>query len=306
MAGKGSGIELAESGSPGARALRQLLLWGSLVRFSHTIFALPFALSMVVYLSRFHSISAAQLCWLIGALVSARTSAMSFNRYVDRVIDGRNPRTAGRELPAGKVSAGSVILLCGLSAALFFFSAAMLGRHCLILAPAVLLVLLGYSLTKRFTSGAHFVLGLALACAPGGVWYALTAEFAWLPVWMMLGVLMWVAGFDILYSLQDHQFDRSQGLFSLPSRVGVRGAVWGSRVAHLFSTLFFVIFAIQAQLGIWSWIGLLLFSCALFSQHLKISADRPDQIEATFFTRNAWASVVYLAGMVLDRLVQGA
>ena len=285
---------------PSLRA--QVVLWGRLVRFSHTIFALPFALSMLIYLTKVRAIGINSIVLILIALVAARTSAMSFNRLIDWRIDAQNPRTAQRELPAGKLSASSVAVLLCLSAVIFLLAAAGLGRHCLVLAPLVLFILLGYSFTKRFTGYSHYVLGLALACAPGGVWYAITAEFALLPVWMMLGVLFWVAGFDILYSLQDQKFDRERGLFSLPARLGASAAVQISRASHVISALFLAVFGMQAGLGLSYWLALTFFSLLLVSQHRLIDPDRPEAIEATFFSRNAWGSVILLLGVIFDRL----
>jgi 4-hydroxybenzoate polyprenyltransferase len=282
--------------------VKQIKLYASLVRFSHTIFALPFALSMFVVVSRNYLVTLFQLLYIILALVSARTAAMCFNRLVDRKIDALNPRTDSRELPAGKISFKSVLVLLLFSSFIFILSAALLGRHCLILSPLVLIILCGYSYAKRFTSYSHFILGLALACAPGGVWYALTAQFALLPVWMMLGVLFWVAGFDILYSLQDQEFDLKQKLYSIPAKVGSYRAVQYARIAHLIAIIFFTVFGFLAELGVLFWLGLIIFAGLLLNQHKTISPDRLEKIEATFFTRNAWGSVVFFVGVLIDFL----
>lgn len=284
------------------RARQRLVSYGQLVRFSHTVFALPFALSMAVFVSRDFPVTAAQIVFILVALVSARTAAMSFNRLVDRHIDARNPRTCTREIPAGNVSVLGATVFFLVSCAVFCVAAALLGHHCLVLSPLVLLILLGYSLTKRFTSAAHFVLGLALACAPGGVWYALTGTFALLPIWMMCGVLFWVAGFDVLYSLQDYEFDRSQGLFSIPVRVGQHKALIIARAAHLLSLCLFIVFGVSAGLGVVYGMTTVCFGAALLSQHLTISPNALDRIESAFFTRNAWASVIFFLGMLLERL----
>jgi 4-hydroxybenzoate polyprenyltransferase len=188
----------------------------NVVAFPHTIFALPFALAMAVVVARSYPVSLRQIVFIVLALVTARTAAMGFNRILDRRIDALNTRTKGREIPAGVMSVSSVAALVVMSALVFFHSSYCLGWHCLLLSPVVLGWLLFYSYTKRFTSGAHFVLGVALALAPGGVWFALTGIYSWQPVWMMVGVLCWVAGFDIMYSCQDLIFDRQQGLHSVP------------------------------------------------------------------------------------------
>lgn len=288
-------IEVAPRGLFG-----KIRIWCEMIKFSHTVFALPFALSMYVVTARQVPVSLLQLAWILAALVSARSAAMAFNRILDRHIDGRNPRTRQREIPRGAVSVGSAWLFFSVATALFLFSAEMLGRHCLVLAPVVLLVLLGYSVTKRFTEGAHLVLGLALALAPGGVWYALTSQFAWLPVLMMCGVLAWVAGFDVLYSCQDCDFDRAEGLRSIPARFGVKRALIIARMLHAVSFAFLAAFAAAAGLGVWHFMGLGIFGFFLFSQHLLVSAHSLERIDAAFFTRNGLASLIYFLGTVID------
>jgi len=295
--------ELTQQRSLAVRFIQQLQLWGSFVRFSHSVFALPFALSMLGVVSRYTQVSLNQFLAILFAVVAARTAAMSFNRLVDAQIDKRNPRTADREIPTGKISYRSALLLLCLSSIIFLLASALLGAHCLILAPVVLLVLFGYSLTKRFTSLAHFVLGVALACAPGGVWYAITGVFAWLPVWMMLGVLFWVAGFDILYALQDQSFDEKASLHSIPVRLGSKRALIVARLSHIISLMFFVVFGVAAHLSVGYAIGILIFAWMLFSQHRQITADSLSKIESTFFSRNAWGSVVYFVGVMIDVLI---
>ena len=277
--------------------------WARLVKFSHTIFALPFALAMLVVVSRTYPISLVQVGLLMVCLVAARTAAMAFNRILDRRIDALNPRTAQRELPSGKVSLASAYSLLLVASIAFLLGSWGLGVHCLVLAPPVLGVLFFYSWTKRFTSGAHLVLGLALALAPGGVWYALTAEFAWLPVWMMLGVLLWVAGFDIIYSCQDAEFDRHQKLYSIPARLGVPAALKLAALLHIISALCFLWFWSAANLGSAALLGTAVFIAIVLSQHRLVRADDLSRVNEAFFTRNGFASVIYLIGAVIDRLL---
>jgi 4-hydroxybenzoate polyprenyltransferase len=286
------------------RAGNQIKTWGSLVKFSHTIFALPFALSMIVIVARQQSISLAQTAWILLALATARTSSMAFNRYVDRHIDSKNPRTVMRELPAGKVSEKSVLILIVANAILFFFAAAMLGVHCLLLAPLVLGILMFYSYTKRFTSFSHVVLGLALAMAPGGAWYALTARFDLLPVVLMTAVLMWVAGFDMLYSCQDEHFDRQNSLHSVPAALGARGAFALARSLHLSAFLLLLVFGQMAGLGGPYYVGVLVFGGLLANQHSIISPSDLSRIDAAFFTRNGLASVVFFLAVLSDFLMR--
>jgi 4-hydroxybenzoate polyprenyltransferase len=207
-----------------------------------------------------------------------------------------------REIPAGKVSLRSAWTLCCIASALFFLAAWGLGVHCLVLSPTVLGVLFLYSWAKRFTSYSHVILGLSLAMAPGGVWYALTAELAWLPVWMMLGVLFWVAGFDVLYSCQDIEFDRDNALRSIPAKLGISGALSVARGFHLASILCLGLFGYFAGLGVFFVVGLLLFTALLMSQHRLVSAHDLSRINAAFFTRNGAASILFLVTILIDRL----
>lgn len=277
---------------------RELSVWGSLVRFSHTIFAMPFALSMFAYVASFAPVTAAQFGGILVALVAARTAAMTFNRIIDRDIDSLNPRTREREIPSGVVSIRSAWILWGLSCAAFLLASWSLGVHCLVLAPFVLAILCYYSWAKRFTSFSHVILGLSLAMAPGGVWYALTGYAAWLPVWMMAGVLFWVAGFDILYSCQDIDFDRGHSLRSVPVKYGEKGAFAISRACHVLAVLCLAGFGFHAGLGVPFWIGLTLFAVLLLQQHTLVGPGNLKKIDAAFFTKNGLASVVFLAAVV--------
>jgi 4-hydroxybenzoate polyprenyltransferase len=205
-----------------------------------------------------------------------------------------------REIPAGQVSVKAVSLLVILSSIVFFMSAGILGNHCLVLAPLVLAWLFFYSFTKRFTAGAHFVLGIALALAPGGVWYALTATYAWQPVWMMLGVLCWVAGFDIMYSCQDIGFDARAGLHSVPVFLGEERAFLLSRVLHFCAVCLLGLFGWSMNCGWWYFLGLGFFSLFLVSQHLMVGPGRLAAIDRAFFTRNGQASVCFLIAVLVD------
>jgi 4-hydroxybenzoate polyprenyltransferase len=274
--------------------------WGALVKFSHTIFALPFAMSMLVVVLRDFQITLSQFFWVLACLVTARTAAMAFNRVVDRDIDAENPRTKERHLPAGKIAVKSATTLIVLSGIIFLASSAALGIHCLILAPFVLGILFLYSYTKRFTAFSHIVLGLCLSLAPGGVWYALTATVALLPIYLMLGVLFWVAGFDILYSCQDEEFDRSRSLKSVPAVFGLRNAFFLSLLFHFFTIASFVQFGIAARLGTVYFVSLLLFSVVLISQHFVVRPANLERIDAAFFNRNGIASVLFFLGVLLD------
>ncbi len=283
--------------------LERLALWGSFVKFSHSIFALPFALIMMVVLTRTYTLSWMQVAALVVAVVAARTAAMSFNRLVDASIDAANPRTMGRELPSRRLSSFEAWGLMISSALVFTAAAAALGTHCVIMVPAVLLVLLGYSLLKRFTSLCHFVLGLALALAPGGVWYAVTATWAWEPLWLMGAVLTWVAGFDILYSCQDMDFDREQGLFSVPRYLGFRRARLLAATLHLLTVVLLGEFGVVFDLhGAYAF-GVAVFAMLLLNQHVLVARRGIACVDQVFFTRNGAASLLLFAFVVFDRLL---
>ena len=278
----------------------RLCRWGSLLRFSHTLFALPFALSMAVIVSRSYEVTLAQVLWILVCLVSARTAAMGYNRLIDRHLDALNPRTIDRELPQGLLSLHRVRFLILVSSALFLFGSYALGFHCLVLAPFVLGWLFFYSWTKRFTSLSHVALGIALALAPGGVWYALTAELAWMPVWMMLAVVCWVAGFDVLYSCQDTEHDRAQGLHSIPSRLGMATSFRLAKMLHILSVMLLTVLGLVAQLGPIYYLGVLVFGSLLLWQYRLVNPSDLERIEQAFFSQNAWASVIYFCFVLLD------
>lgn len=278
--------------------------FGSLVKFSHTVFALPFALSIAVVLSERRPISVRDLAIILGCLVLARTAAMAFNRLADHEFDTRNPRTAGRELPAGLVSRSSVIALFVLTSLGFLMGAGLLGRHCLLLAPLVLAILCLYSYTKRFTAYSHLILGLALSLAPGGVWYALAASVEMPPLLLMAAVIFWVAGFDVLYACQDVAFDRQAGLHSLAVRLGIPSALKMARLFHVAAVIFLVFFGVAVRLDLIFYLGLAAFAAALWSQHVLVRYDDLSRLDAAFFTRNGIASIVFLLGVVGDHLLR--
>lgn len=280
----------------------RIATWGSLVKFSHSVFALPFALIMAIVVTRSTHVAPLTLLLLVVCVVAARTSAMAFNRIIDREIDRRNPRTAQREIPNGSVSVRAACSLALASAVVFIVGAAMLGRHCLVLAPPVLMLILGYSLMKRITAACHFVLGMALACAPGGVWYALTGQWSVEPLPLMAAVIFWVSGFDILYSCQDRDFDRAEGLRSMPALLGTRAALAIAALLHLASVACLALFGAWFALGALFWAGLVLFAVLLGSQYFSIVTRGLQCIDQVFFTRNGLASIVLLIAVLADRI----
>lgn len=268
----------------------------SLVVFAHTVFALPFALLSAV-LAANGVPHGRTLLWILVAMVGARSAAMSFNRIVDRHIDAKNPRTARREIPAGVVSPAAAALFCAASAALFVLAAAELNRLCLYLSPVALAIVLGYSYAKRVTSFAHLFLGLALAIAPVGAWVAVTGAFALPPVLLGFAVLFWVAGFDVIYSLQDEEFDRAEGLRSIPARFGAARALQIARLFH-GTTLVLLYAVFLAVSGGWLF-GAAVVVAGLFlvRQHGLVSPGDLSRVNAAFFTANGWLSVaVFVLG----------
>lgn len=236
---------------------------------------------------------------MIFAIVCARTAAMAFNRLVDANIDRKNPRTAEREIPRGTVSARQALLLTVGASSLFIFSAALLGFHCLVLSPLVLFVLLGYSFTKRFTPYSHLVLGLALALAPGGAWWVVRPEIHPVPLLLMAGVILWVGGFDILYSCQDTLFDRAHGIFSIPAQFGTERALQISFALHCLASACFIAVGLVAGLSQIYFLGMLVIVAILLYQHRLVNPVDFSRINRTFFTFNGIVSIAYLAVTLL-------
>lgn len=284
-------------------AVKEIKTWGSLVKFSHSIFALPFAASMAMIIQRDRSLTIREILLLLICIVTARTAAMAFNRLVDRDIDKENPRTVMRELPQGIVSVGSVRALIVISSSLFIFAASMLGNLPFALSPLVLILLFAYSYTKRFTHFSHIVLGFCLSIAPGGVWIALQNQWSWIPVPLMVAVICWVAGFDILYSCQDKDFDQSQRLFSVPSRFGIENALKISKALHALSIGALLVFGSIAHLGPIYLCGVGIFAYLLWNQHSIVESEGLSRIDAVFFSRNGLASVLLFLFVSLDCLV---
>ena len=275
----------------------------SMIKFSHTVFALPFALLAAVLAAR--GIPGARTSsLLLLAMVGARSAAMSFNRIVDRDVDARNPRTKAREIPSGAIPLSAAVLFCAASAGVFVLAAALLSPLCLALSPVALLVVLGYSYTKRFTAASHLVLGLALAIAPVGAWIAVTGRLALLPVLLGLAVLFWVAGFDVLYSLQDERFDRAAGLRSLAVRLGPRGALFAATLFHAAALALLYSVFVLARGGVLFGAGVVVAGVFLIRQHVLVSPKDLSRLDAAFFASNGWLSVGFAAAGILDTLIR--
>ncbi len=290
--------------SPGG-VLHGLRETAEMIKLQHTVFALPFALISLVTATGAGWPSARVWIWVLVAMVAARTAAMTFNRIVDEAIDAANPRTASRALPAGRLSrrfAWGVLLF---SAALFFLAAAELNPLCLALAAPALAVLLGYSYTKRFTALAHLWLGLALGISPIGAWVAATGRLAVAPMILGLGVLLWVAGFDIIYSLQDEAFDRQHGLHSIPVVLGPKGSLGVSRLFHAGAVLCFLAFALMAGGGPWRLAAVVLAAALLLWQHRLVRPDDLSRVDAAFFTANGALSLIMCALFIFAKIGGG-
>lgn len=274
----------------------------SLVLFAHTIFAMPFALIgfFLALTTTDHTFNWLKLVLMILCMVFARNSAMAFNRYLDRQIDAENPRTVIRDIPAGKISAKGALLFTIINSLLFITATLFINPLCFYLSPVALAVVLGYSYTKRITPLCHLILGLGLALAPIGAYLVVTGEFALLPVFFSLAVLCWVSGFDIIYALQDEEFDRQKGLNSIPAWLGKKRALQVSSFLHFLTVLFIALPLLFTPLS-WFYIaGILFFIVLLIYQHQLVKPDDLSKVNRAFFTTNGIASVVFAAFFFLD------
>ncbi len=298
----------------------------SLIKFSHTVFALPFALigfflavtnfvqkklvhnlNESIGWSRQNNYSNKELVikffLVLFCMIFVRSAAMAFNRYLDRNFDAKNPRTAIREIPAGIISANSVLLFTIIMSVVFIFTTYFINTLCFTLSPVALLVVLGYSFTKRFTPLCHLVLGLGLSLAPIGAYLAITGKFDLLPVLFSLTVLFWVSGFDIIYALQDEEFDKKYELKSIPAWLGKSKALRVSEFLHLLSALFLFAAGWLGGFGVWYWFGVVLFSGLLIYQHLLVKPNDLRKVNMAFFTTNGIASVVFAVFVIADILL---
>ncbi len=279
--------------------MRDLILTLRMIKWEHTIFALPFALIGLLVASQGRP-GWATLGWILVAMVGARSTAMAFNRLVDHRIDAANPRTAMRELPSGALQRGPVIGFVLASAALLVIAAWQLNPLCFALSPVALLVVWSYSLTKRFTAAAHLFLGLALGIAPVGAWLAVQGSIALFPILIGIGVMSWVAGFDILYSCQDLEFDRQSGLHSVPAAFGPQVARWISRGLHAITLVAWALAFREAGFGIVSLGGLLAVAGLLGYEHWLVRSGDLRQIDKAFFELNSYVGIVLLAAVLVD------
>ncbi len=274
----------------------------SLITFSHTVFALPFA---IIGFSLGISQPGAEFKWtdlllVIACMVFARSAAMAFNRYIDSDIDKLNKRTSAREIPSGIITKNNALYFVIFNSIAFIIASGLLNALCLYLSPVALLVILGYSYTKRFTWLCHFILGLGLSLAPIGAYLAVTETFQILPIIFSLIVFTWVSGFDIIYALQDEEFDKKNKLYSLPAWLGKKNALVVSIIVH-FNTAVLIYYAgMYILFGNWYWLGAILFTALLIYQHLIVKPNDLSKVNRAFFTTNGIASVVFGIFVITD------
>ncbi len=283
--------------------MRRLLIILEMIKFEHTIFAMPFALmSAAVAADGIPELRV--LGWIIVAMVGARSSAMTFNRIADSAIDAKNPRTATRALPAGLITPLAAWVFMLVMSGLLVLAAWQLNRLALYLSPVALAVVLGYSYTKRFTSWSHLVLGLALGIAPVGAWIAVTGRIDLAPVVLATCVMLWTAGFDVIYSLQDIDFDQKMGLFSLPKAFGAARALVMSRMMHAVMLGLLVWFGVLGGLGTVYYIGLGIVSLFIIYEHTLVSPDDFSRVNVAFFTMNGCVSIGLFCFTFADVMVR--
>ncbi len=286
--------------------LNKLKIFLEMIKFEHTVFALPFAfmgalLGSVVVFGQFPSW--AQIGWITLAMVGARTAAMSLNRVIDKAIDKKNPRTQNRAIPAGLISSNQVWIYIVLSFALLLWSTSHLSTLSMKLLPVAVFFLVFYSYTKRFTWACHFILGLTLGFAPLGGWIAVTGEFTLTSIVFFLTIVCWTTGFDLIYACQDAEFDRQEGLHSIPSRFGIAGALMTARILHALTAVGLIGLFFMTDLSWWYLIGLTISYIILFYEHRLVSPKDLSKLNTAFFTMNGILSTVLFAFTLLDVLL---
>ncbi|MEP6946954.1 MAG: UbiA-like polyprenyltransferase [Acidobacteriota bacterium] len=275
-----------------------------MIKFEHTLFALPFAFLGAI-LAADGIPTWQQIVWITTAMVGARSAAMTFNRIVDRDIDAKNPRTANRELPAGKLSVGFAWLFLYVAIGIFLLASYSLNWLTFALSPVALICVLGYSYAKRFTAFSHLVLGLALAISPSAAWIAVRGSLEdEVPILLSVLVLMWTAGFDVMYACQDLEFDRKSGLHSIPARYGIKNSLWIARLFHFQAFVVLVILYLATGLGWPALAGVIAVGLLLLYQHTLVKASDLSRMNAAFFTTNAFISVILFVSFGAAVLMQ--
>jgi len=280
----------------------KIILYLQMIKFSHSIFALPFAFTAALTAASGIP-SLKQIFWIIVAMVSARSGAMGLNRIIDIKIDAANPRTANRELPSGKIKTSNAVLFALISFAVLIFAAYMLNPLCLKLSPIAVGVLFLYSYTKRFTWLSHIVLGIAISAAPLGAWIAVRGAFNAEILPLAFAVVFWLAGFDVLYALQDVEFDRSHGLHSIPERFGIKDSLLFSRVFHVIAWGLLALTGLFFNLGIFYWLGMAAAGGLFIYEHSLVKHDDLSRLDMAFFNMNGYISMTVFVFTLLDYLV---
>jgi 4-hydroxybenzoate polyprenyltransferase len=286
--------------------IRKIKIFLDMIKFEHTIFALPFAfmgavLGSVTILG--HLPAWSDIGWIVLAMVGARSAAFGLNRVIDKAIDGKNSRTATRAIPAGLLSSKEVLAFIVISFALFIYAASQLHPLAMKLMPVAVIFLVGYSYTKRFTWLCHFVLGVTIGLAPLGGWVAVTGSIDYKAIIFFLTVALWTTGFDIIYACQDLEFDRKEGLHSVPSRFGIRRALTMARVLHVITAVGFISLIVVTELSWWYLAGTLIASVILFYEHRLVKPHDLSKLNTAFFTMNGILSVVVFVFALIDLVV---
>ena len=277
----------------------------SLIKFSHTIFAMPFALIGFFLATKSNEFEWMTLLYVVFCMIFSRSAAMAFNRYIDRDIDAANSRTAQvREIPNGSIKANSALIFVIINSILFISTTYFINSLCLALSPIALLVILGYSYTKRFTALCHLILGLGLALAPIGAYLAVSGKFDVVPLLFSAAVLFWVSGFDIIYSLQDHEFDKEQKLHSIPVLLGTKNALNLSKTLHFLTFSALSIAGSFGDFSLYYWIGFGIFTTLLIYQHILVKHNDLSKVNLAFFTTNGIGSVIFGVFVIADLLIQ--
>jgi 4-hydroxybenzoate polyprenyltransferase len=285
--------------------MNRLLTFGRMIKFSHSVFALPFAIvsGLIAYKTQHVTFTPGDIVLLLVCMVSARTAAMGFNRIADHDIDALNPRTKNREIPTGRVTLREARLFTVAACATFVAASFGVNLLCGFLAIPLLALLLGYSLSKRYTIASHFILGLCLGAAPLGVWFAMTGSFSWIPIALCLGVTLWTAGFDIYYSCQDEEFDRRQGLNSVPARLGALRSIRLVRPIHAGAVLCYILFGYFAGMGPAFYLGLVAVAAILVYEAWLLRNGDLAKIDLAFFNLNGYVSILFAIATVVDVVI---
>ena len=284
--------------------LERILTYGRMIKFSHTVFALPFALSAVILAQRRHQMIISDIFWILLAMIGARSSAMGFNRIADAKFDTKNPRTSKRDIPSGRLSLSSAVVFVILFSGLFIFSSAMLGKLCFYLSFPILVVLFSYSYTKRFTWLSHIYLGFAISLAPAGAWIALAKSFSWSVLILSFALMTYIAGFDILYACQDIEFDKDEGLFSIPAHFGVKKALIIASIIHLASFCFFFLIYFVFDMNLMYFFAVVIIGILLIIEHRLVKPDDLSNVNFAFFHVNSLISITLFLGVLADELVR--